>query len=546
MTIRRKDIEANRFARHEVKNGILSAIGILDHARECYSRNAIKLAPDLVIKNEVGEKRMVSCDGQPMEIDSTFGELDSTLRDTLDSVLDEACAREIVYGEYQCKNEPINVPEALKSLRRRTCERFPLHISPEAFPELALDRQLLRFIYRNAVSNAVKYGQVGGVIETCITYDSTTEILTMEIINLPGENHEDLLRLSDAEVETVFLPGVQLNVVRAALSHFAQVVRNTSSGNGAWIQQQCAKALGGECGLRFETNRTVFTFSVKSPSLELTENDDESDDDFAIPENTWGVAIDDSAIQRKLMDRFLGMAGIEKERRVVLGENSTEIYGFCDTIEKLMTENPNDLFLVIADENLDIEEIGTNKTVSGSTCVQNLLRRLPKESEERILALIRSANDSTSEIQLYSERAHGYLLKQPIKKGRVLDVLKPWWISRFSSSSKRGSRSRLHRLDAKLGRGQSDFFGCSSMDIRKSLDVISGLIGSKENPQLENFWHTIHDKLHALKGDMMTLPSVLPIREVVVLLDELLSSEKLPQHLSLKWSDLRQLILNML
>ena len=74
------------------------------------------------------------------------------------------------------------------------------------------------------MSNAYKYGKVGGTIETHINYDKSTQLLTIEIVNLPGEGHEDLLRLSSKEVDLVFLPGVQLNATQVAKGKHAQVV----------------------------------------------------------------------------------------------------------------------------------------------------------------------------------------------------------------------------------------------------------------------------------------------------------------------------------
>jgi hypothetical protein len=42
VTIRKKDEEANRFTRHEVKNGILAAMGLLDHLRESMAQSNVE------------------------------------------------------------------------------------------------------------------------------------------------------------------------------------------------------------------------------------------------------------------------------------------------------------------------------------------------------------------------------------------------------------------------------------------------------------------------------------------------------------------------
>jgi hypothetical protein len=44
--------------------------------------------------------------------------------------------------------------------------------------------------------------------------------------------------------------------------------------------------------------------------------------------------------------------------------------------------------------------------------------------ESRMLALIRSANDSVKEVELYQSRGHGFLLKGPMKKGGLLEESK--------------------------------------------------------------------------------------------------------------------------
>ena len=59
------------------------------------------------------------------------------------------------------------------------------------------------------------------------------------------------------------------------------------------------------------------------------------------------------------------------------------------------------------DENLDTTDETTNESVfvSGSECVDTIRKRLAPEVEKRMLALVRSANDSTTDISLYKKRA---------------------------------------------------------------------------------------------------------------------------------------------
>ena len=111
VTSRKKDEEANRFTRHEVKNALLAAMGILDHLKELMQRN------NVLPKRNTDEKSMfLLSDNAPMvfmdmggdddttspqtkEVEEAFNELDTTLKDVMDTILDEAMAREVSIGD---------------------------------------------------------------------------------------------------------------------------------------------------------------------------------------------------------------------------------------------------------------------------------------------------------------------------------------------------------------------------------------------------------------------------------------------------------------
>ena len=110
VTSRKKDEEANRFTRHEVKNALLAAMGILDHLKELMQRS------NVLPKRNTDEKSMfLLSDNAPMvfmdmgadddtispqtkEVEEAFNELDTTLKDVMDTILDEAMAREVSIG----------------------------------------------------------------------------------------------------------------------------------------------------------------------------------------------------------------------------------------------------------------------------------------------------------------------------------------------------------------------------------------------------------------------------------------------------------------
>lgn len=107
--------------------------------------------------------------------------------------------------------------------------------SVHLFPLVEMDRQLLRYIYRHAVSNACKFGRKDGVVSTRVNYDSHLQLLTMQIINLPGVGHEKLCKLSASEAEKIFEKNTKLMVTQGEGKAAAD---DESTGNGAWIMMK--------------------------------------------------------------------------------------------------------------------------------------------------------------------------------------------------------------------------------------------------------------------------------------------------------------------
>jgi hypothetical protein len=507
VTARRKDAEANRFSRHEVKNGILAAIGLLDSLREGPQRHrfveTISKASDSIASEQ-----------DNVGYDECLGELDNTLRDILDTIMDHAMSKELIYEEYEARTERIHVPEVLSAIRRHTSthdSRFSVVMEPTDFPTLGLDPRLLRYIYQNAVSNACRYGRTDGGVETFLSYDTDNKEFRMEVVNAPGRGHEKLAALDQEEVRAlVFSPGTSLHTKS---EDEQSVTVAGASGDGAWIMQKCARTLKGECDFRFEKDRTVFSFHCPVRAYYTIENGGEiliSHDFSTLPEGTWGIVIDDSGIQRKLMNRFLKIAGIEVEKRLIVGKDAKEIYGFCDLIVNLMRENPKDKFLVIADENLEVVEgAALSGTVSGSLCLRKILEELEPSEERRLLALVRSANDSSKDIEKYKARAHGFLLKAPIDKQGVLGAIKPWWMQRFpeerkpllvSSQSSCLANNNTDHFVSMESQGYDPFH-----DITTILEVIDALCKACDIISLQKRWRSIQDRLQTLKGDLQTV-----------------------------------------
>ena len=244
-----------------------------------------------------------------------------------------------------------------------------------------------------------------------------------------------------------------------------------------------------------------------TPFSEVMSSSSLSRQEFKLPLNMYAIALDDSKIQRKLLARYFSFAGIPEDRVKILGSSTREIIEFDDWAFSFIVGHPDDYFLFIVDENLDVHEdqITTTKegTVSGSLCVSKIRRRLLPDQERRILALIRSANDSANDVAIYNSRTHGYLPKAPIKPGKVLEELAPLWLSRFPPLE--GNMKRVSTGYCSLTLNESNDLAATGRDLIESVKSISSLVDDFQEATYTRKWPLIWDKLHILKGDLLTL-----------------------------------------
>ena len=569
VTERKKDAQANRFTRHEVKNGLLAAIGLVDSLKESmdgteatssaafgdYMARRKRGVPQITeefavnqgtVTRSTSDLSLTSSEGgdRPRgasNVSHCMAELDSTLREILDTVLSEAMARDVVHEVYEPRKERIDVPFVLYGGSGST-ERFPLHLVPSPFPQMLLDPQLLRYIHRNAVSNACKYGEQGGQVTTEIFYHDDKKEFQMNVINLPGDGHEGLVNLDEEAVKSVFLASTRLHDSSGgSFRTMDESLVSGSAGDGAWVMQKCANALGGMCSIAFVKERTIFSLTCPAEAY-LPKRKGDVDDisgRFQLPENTWGIAIDDSGIQRKLLARFLALAGVPKAKQRIMGKDAEEVLGFTKFLADTIRDYPDDKFLVIVDENLDILDGGAHqKTVSGSLCVKKLREELDPADESRLLALIRSANDSGEDVALYKSRAHGFLPKAPIQRDRVLELIEPWWAERFPSDSLAcGTLIDEDNYDEGLH--------VSSEDLLKTLEVIDALCANVDEVTLAARWPAIREKMHALKGDLKTMKTNARVTTVLKAMEKL-KGQTLPDELLERWKLIRSLIVSIL
>ena len=350
-------------------------------------------------------------------------ELDVTLHEILDTVLAEAMARDVIHEVYQPRAERLDVVGLFTNSGSKAgkAERFPVVATRPDIPYLMLDPQLLRYIHRNAISNACKYGLPGGVVVTELGYDMRKRMFQMQVKNEPGPEHEQLLALGDRASEVVFTQGSMLHTEENHQVHI-------SSGDGAWIMQKCAKTMRGSCSIKFTEARTVFTFRCPAQPLCVVEWPDTQD--FKVPPDTWGVAVDDSKVQRKLLSPILRHVGIEDDRQIILGATPSEVFDLGKVINNVLEQNPASKVLILVDENLDFGESGGELVVlSGSLVMQEFLATMPPQQESQIFVLVRSANDSSDDVALYTSRTHGFFPK-----------VKSEWVRPPCHSAKESSR----------------------------------------------------------------------------------------------------------
>eukprot|EP00978_Attheya_sp_CCMP212_P045893 scaffold365111_cov63-Attheya_sp.AAC.1 len=159
-TARTKDAEANRFTRHEVKNGLLSAIALCESLTESLQNTGNDMAhksSDSVLSpssssellgltsrqrnsmasmmlNDVVANR--SSTVSKVKASGCLKELDKTLREVLDTVLSEAMARDVIHESYAPKIERVDIEELFSTaagpLENRN--RFPIVTIPSPLP----------------------------------------------------------------------------------------------------------------------------------------------------------------------------------------------------------------------------------------------------------------------------------------------------------------------------------------------------------------------------------------------------------------------------
>jgi len=501
---RQKDEEANSFTRHEVKNSVLAAITHCDRICEVH-REAVH---DGAIIDPAYEK----------SFSTMLKNMRSGLQQTLESVLSHAMAREVIHGLYVVSCEPVRIDEALQISQTAEAEsRFPVRRSPPELPVVDIDPRLLLHIYRNAVSNACRYGKKGGLVTTEIDFKDDT--LTLRVINLPGAGHEKLMAMRDASV--VFNKGTRFHYddVPAATAR-------TSTGDGAWIMRKCAECMRGTCSIDFTPTRTVF--ELKCPATARL--DESLLEDAHLGQEVWGFGVDDCEFQRFVLNNLFASVGVREEQIYISGEEASDLEYLADNLICFMRKLPPDaVVLAIIDENLDLPQ-PCQATVSGSYAVKLARERMPEDLERRLLAFVRSANDSANDQQLYAQRAHGFLRKEHGKATHA-SILRAC-ACRFGTQCLRRAEAVAEQQSADVEQAEEHVVAMTELDkVMATLETWQSMS-----------WNEVWRKLHRMKGIVTSAPVGGAVcNHMICEIESLRCLDALPSNFSLIWANLKAL-----
>jgi hypothetical protein len=136
------------------------------------------------------------------------------------------------------------------------------------------------------------------------------------------------------------------------------------------------------------------------------------------------------------------------------------------------------------------------------------------------------------------ERAHGFLHKEPLNRGQILDAVEPWWRQRFSLA--------LTARTSPSSSGDDIFVGPLPDDIRAVIESVNSLCSNQDRVVLSRRWQVIREKLHGLKGDLKIMSKNKDLLLVVEEIDSLKSFRKLPEDFVERWSSVQRKVEDLL
>jgi hypothetical protein len=439
-------------------------------------------------------------------------------------------SNDVIHGIYKPKIGKVNVQHLLMPTNRfgDKKEQFVLETSPSSLPILMTDQGLLKCIHGNALRNALKYGKPGGTITTVAKYECG--IFELKVINQPGPYHQKLVDLGDQSSDLVFSYGTRLH------KSFDDKTEAESAGDGGWIMKKCAEILKGTVAIHFKAELTEFLFRAPMNTCVISDTDNL----FCTPKGTWAIGIDDSKMQRKLLSRLFVHVGIPENQQIIFGRNSNEIQTFVEVAVNFIKNHPADLFLIIADENLEL----AGDFVSGSSCLQHIRCALAPKDEKRILALVRSANDGAADQALYNSKAHGFLPKIPLSAINAKSMISPLWTRRFPhpaqqlESEPEYTPESFRMIKRPTIENLRDHTLIRSSELMAKMNRIDTIISTKDFSNSHSQWFILLGKLHQLKGDLLSANLDGRFNESIGLIDGI-EGKHAPSDILSRWLQIR-------
>ena len=471
---REKDRQTNKVVRHETKNGLLSAIG---HTR------------DFIEMHKEAEKdgQLITM-GYQEDILGRYSELHNDLHYMLQTTMSDALARDIIHGDYDW-NKNLSPCNLIDLNRRIRGSRYVWDIYPRNFPEIMFDGQVYFYILRNATTNALKYGKRGGPIVISLSLKYTT--LELKVENLPGEDHEELMKLENPNI--IFNQGTRLHTSDTEINM-------RSAGDGGFIMSECSKASGGTININFTEEKTIFTYRNDKIDACITHSDVE---EFQFPSNTIIYGIDDCKMQRKILARAFSGFGLPNENKIIRGHGMNEVLSLGTFLLNKILEYPGHYHVIICDENLDYcDDHDRTRSESGSRVCQQLLGVL--DNNYKCLTLIRSANNSLEETTFFETMVHGTVPKILMKPDDIRRTIAPIWFNNFGIVTPSNNN---HLFDDNI----SDIIDLYMEDLKTFLE--------KENDKSN--WPQFWSELHKIKGSILTLHDIINSEHIVRLMEKM-------------------------
>ena len=397
-------------------------------------------------------------------------------------------------GEYKARPSVTHVSELLEI---GECSRIDVVTDISNLPPIEIDQQLVHYILRNAYSNALKYGSPLGRVLVRVTLSQSS--LRFVVSNAPGPNHEILMAIEDPSV--VFEKGVRLH---------SGIQQAKSNGDGAWIMQRCAIALGGSCAISFLADETAFVLECPikiHASTNFLKN-------FELPSSTIIIGVDDSNMQRVALKRMF--SSFKNCTIMLYGGVYSEAKNCVDTIIEMLQNF--EYCICVLDQNLDYAE----GTVLGTSISEKLMA-----SDHKILTFIRSANDSLSDIEYYESHASGHIQKKLMEPMEFKACVFDHFTRKFGVVVHENELNKDPSID-----NQHEMYEMYVAEVYPLIDKLKSL--SKDV-----LWRDVWSILHSIKG----ASAVLNIAESQVIVDEI--SKYRGEEFPTDWDIVRDRIIGM-